>query len=155
MNDHMMTDDMTDDTDDTDDAIELKPDEQIDVPDQTSAGEHSESEATDETVRALRDELAKRRIRAREQVSQANQRLALAYVQADGRLIDADAFTVTDDLLGDDGFIDADKVTREIDALLAAKPYLSARKPSTPITQGVRPLSPETPGLFTLIRDRY
>jgi hypothetical protein len=145
----MTTEPMTEPTGDTAEVEPVQPMEQ--APEQTD----DDANGNDETVRALRDELAKRRIKAREQVSEANQRLALAYVRADARLVDSDAFTVTDELLGDDGFIDAEKVTGAIDALLAAKPYLSARKPSAPITQGVQPLTPEASGLFTLIRDRY
>lgn len=107
-----------------------------------------------DAVRALRDELAKRRIKAREQVTQANQRLASAFIQADGRLIDSEALMVTDDLVGADGLVDGEKVTEAIDALLAAKPYLSAMKPSSPIVQGVQPQAPDDSGLFTFIRER-
>jgi hypothetical protein len=107
-----------------------------------------------ETVRELRDELAKRRVRSKEQSAAANARLLGAYVAADGRLIDAEMLSVSDDLMGDDGLLDQAKVSEAIDTLIAAKPYLSARKPTTPIVQGVQPQVPEAAGLLTLIRER-
>jgi hypothetical protein len=107
-----------------------------------------------DAVRELRDELAKRRIRAKEQAAAANARLLTAYTRADGRLVEPDLLEMTEDLFDEDGFIDPERVTAAIDGLLQAKPYLSARKPTQPITQGVQPQVPDTPGLFTLIRDR-
>jgi hypothetical protein len=107
-----------------------------------------------ETVRELRDELAKRRVKAREQTETANARLLSAYAAADGRLVEPDLLELSDDLLDDDGFIDRTKVATAIDDLLKAKPYLSARRPITPIVQGVQPQAPQDSGLFSLIRDR-
>lgn len=126
--------------------------EPIDAPEQVS--DDTASPFTPETVRELRDELAKRRVRTREQIAAANARLATAYAAADGRLVEPDLLQVTDDLLGDDGFIDQAKVTQAIDALLGAKPYLARRTPTTPIVQGVQPMMPEAVGLFGLIRER-
>jgi hypothetical protein len=107
-----------------------------------------------ETVRELRDELAKRRVKAREQTEAANARLLSAYTVADGRLIEPEALQLSDALLDDDGFIDPTKVEAAIDDLLKAKPHYSAQRPITPIVQGVQPLATNDAGLFTLIRER-
>lgn len=126
----------------------------------TEAPEPAEGEpAADDTfpastVRELRDELAKRRVRTREQIAAANARLAAAYAASDGRLVEPDLLDVTDDLLGDDGFVDPAKVTAAIDGLIGSKPYLARRTPTAPIVQGVQTTLPDAPGLFSFIRER-
>jgi hypothetical protein len=106
-----------------------------------------------EYVKTLREEAASQRVKAR-RTDEANARLLQALAQADGRLIEAGELAFTSDLIDDDGIVDGGKVTAAIDALIAAKPYLSSRRPTMPIAQGVQTQLPETPGLFTLIRER-
>jgi hypothetical protein len=59
-----------------------------------------------------------------------------------------------EDMLDDDGLVDPAKVTDAIGELIAAKPYLASRKPTTPLPQGVREDAPTVPGLFDFIRQR-
>lgn len=106
-----------------------------------------------EYVRELRAENAERRMKAK-RVDDANTRLARAYAQQDGRLIESSELTYGEHLLDDDGLVDPAKVTAAIDALLQAKPYLASQRPLQPIAQGVREDVPEQPGLFSLLRER-
>lgn len=94
-----------------------------------------------EHVHELRQENAKYRAKAKS-VDDANGRLLTAYAKADGRLVDAAALTVSEDLVGDDGLIDQAKVGDAIGALLADKPYLAARRPTAPLPMGARPDAP-------------
>lgn len=105
-----------------------------------------------EYVRGLRRENAEARVRAK-LADAANDRLLAAYVNADGRLIDPDLITVGEDVLGDDGLIDSEKVKASIDALIAAKPQYQKIRPAV-IPQGVREEAPVERGLFTLLRER-
>lgn len=105
-----------------------------------------------EYVRGLRRENAEARVRAK-LADAANDRLLAAYVNADGRLIDPDLITVSDEVLGDDGLIDSEKVKASIDALIAAKPQYQKIRPAV-IPQGVREEAPVERGLFTLLRER-
>lgn len=118
------------------------------------------SEATSEPdtysadyVRELRAENAERRLKAK-RVDDANSRLARAYAQQDGRLIESSELAYGEHLLDDDGLVDPAKVTAAIDALLQAKPYLASQRPLQPIAQGVREDVPDQPGLFSLLRER-
>lgn len=104
-------------------------------------------------VKTLRDEAASHRVKAK-RTDEANARLLQALAQADGRLIEASELAFTSDLIDDDGIVDGGKVTAAIDALILVKPYLASRRPTMPIAQGVQTQLPETPGLFTLIRER-
>jgi hypothetical protein len=106
-----------------------------------------------EYVRELRDESAKHRVKAK-RIDDANARLIAAYATTDGRLVDVSALAVTDDLLGSDGLVDPDAVTERIGEIIAAKPYLQSRRPTTPIPQGVREDAGDEVGLFGLIRER-
>lgn len=115
--------------------------------------EDDQTTFTAEYVKELRDEAAAHRVKSK-RVDDANVRLATSYASATGRLVDVDAFTFTDDMLGEDGLVDEAKVRTAVDALIEAKPYLARRTPITPIAQGVQPEAPETPGLFALIRAR-
>ena len=128
------------------------------VPD---TGDNTVEQAVDETpetfgadyVRQLREESAAHRVKAK-RIDDANTRLVAAYAAADGRLVDVDALAYSDDLTGDDGLIDREKVAEAIAKLVEAKPYLASRRPTTPLPQGVREDVPTVPGLFDLIRQR-
>lgn len=128
---------------------EPTPDAPQDAPEATTDAETYSAEY----VRELRAESAERRVKAK-RVDEANARLARAYAQQDGRLIEPGELTYGDHLLDDDGLVDPDKVGSAIDALLATKPYLATQRPTQTIAQGVREDVPETPGLFALIRQR-
>ena len=106
-----------------------------------------------EYVKTLREEAASQRVKAK-RTDEANARLLQALAQADGRLIEANELAFTDDLIDEVGIVDSVKVTAAIDRLIQAKPYLASRRPTMPIAQGVQTQLPETPGLFTLIRER-
>lgn len=130
----------------TDEPVEATPDaspEATSEPDTYSA----------DYVRELRAENAERRLKAK-RVDEANARLARAYAQQDGRLIESNELAYGDHLLDDDGLVDPAKVTAAIDALLQSKPYLASQRPLQPIAQGVRQDVPEQPGLFSLLRER-
>lgn len=86
-----------------------------------------------EYVRGLRDESAKHRVKAK-RVDDANARLVAAYAASDGRLQNVEDVPMSEDLLDSEGLVDRDKVIASIDALVAAKPYLQARRaPSLPM----------------------
>ena len=104
-------------------------------------------------VRDLREEAAAHRIKAK-RVDDANARLVAAYATADGRLVDVEAWTMSGDMLDDDGLVNPEKVAGAIADLIAVKPYLASRKPTTPLPQGVREDVPTMPGLFDFIRER-
>lgn len=104
-------------------------------------------------VRDLREEAAAHRVKAK-RIDDANARLVAAYATADGRLVDVEALTMSEDMLDDDGLVDPEKVAGAIADLITAKPYLASRKPTTPLPQGVREDVPTMPGLFDFIRER-
>lgn len=106
-----------------------------------------------EYVAKLRAEAAEQRVKGK-RLDEANVRLAASYAGATGRLVDVDALPFSESMLGDDGLVDRVRVTEAVAALIAAKPYLASRTPTTPIAQGVLPDVPESPGLFALIRER-
>ena len=128
------------------------------VPD---TGDNTGEQAVNETpetfgadyVRQLREESAAHRVKAK-RIDDANTRLVAAYAAADGRLVDVDALAYSDDLTGDDGLVEREKVADAIAKLVEAKPYLASRRPTTPLPQGVREDVPTVPGLFDLIRQR-
>lgn len=104
-----------------------------DAPEATSEAETYSADS----VRELRAESAERRVKAK-RVDEANARLARAYAQQDGRLIEPGELTYGDHLLNDDSLVDPDKVSSAIDALLTAKPYPATQRPSQTIAQGAR-----------------
>ncbi len=106
-----------------------------------------------EHVKELRAEAAAQRVKAK-RTDAANERLATLYASSDGRLISASELAYSDALLGDDGLVDAGKVTAAVSELLAIKPYLASIRPTTPIAQGARITEPAPVGLFDLIRSR-
>lgn len=107
-----------------------------------------------EYVKGLREEAAAHRVRAK-RTDDANARLAAAYAASDGRLVDASALDYSEDLLGDDGLVDRDRVAVAVSSLLESKPYLASRRPTMPIAQGVQADVPDPePSLFGLLRQR-
>ncbi len=137
-------------------------------PDATADGPEATTEATTdgpvepeaepetypaEHVKELRAEAAAQRVKAK-RTDEANTRLATLYAASDGRLISASELAYSDALLGDDGLVDAGKVTAAVTELLASKPYLASIRPTTPIAQGARITEPAPMGLFDLIRSR-
>ena len=106
-----------------------------------------------EYVKTLREEAAAHRVKAK-RTDEANARLVQALAKADGRLIESSELIFSDELIDDQGIVSDDKVRAAIDSLIQAKPYLASRRPSTPMVQGVQLQVPDTPGLFTLIRER-
>lgn len=106
---------------------------------------------TAEYVKSLRDEAANHRVKAKK-VTDANARLTSAFVAQDGRLVDPEVLTFSDDLVDDDGLVSHDKVAAAISALIADKPYLLRRTPSTSIAQGVRQSAPDEINWLTVLR---
>lgn len=107
---------------------------------------------SEEFVGSLRDEMARKRIAAREREDAANRRLVTMYAKTDGRLVDDEALVLSDELLGEDGLVDPEKVGQAIGALVEAKPYLAARRPTAALPLGVQQPAPDTPGLFGIIK---
>jgi len=106
-----------------------------------------------EYVKTLREESAAHRVKAK-RVDEANQRLLRSVAESDGRLINVDELVSSDDLLDDDGIVDPVKVRDSISALIEAKPYLAARRPTTAIPQGVQGQNNDMPSLFHLVAQR-
>jgi len=129
------------------------PDAQVEEPAAPPVEEEVPETFSADYVRDLREEAAAHRVKAK-RIDDANARLVAAYAQADGRLVDVEALAMGEDMLDDDGLVDPAKVTDAIGELIAAKPYLASRKPTTPLPQGVREDAPTVPGLFDFIRQR-
>lgn len=136
------------------------------MPDQVADPEPVADEVTDtdqaadeadtfsaEYVKQLREEAAAHRIKAK-RTDEANERMVRAVAQMDGRLINADEVTLTDAMLDDDGIADPTKVREVIGELIAAKPYLAKRTPTTPLPMGVRQEIEPPPSLFQMVRER-
>ena len=139
---------MIDNAPEIDAQAEPPADEQLDP-----ATEEAPESFSADYVRDLREEAAAHRIKAK-RVDDANARLVAAYATADGRLVDVEALTMSGDMLDDDGLVNPEKVAGAIADLIAVKPYLASRKPTTPLPQGVREDVPTMPGLFDFIRER-
>jgi hypothetical protein len=138
----------------TEETAETPTQESDPTPADLPAQVESESETfTLDYVKQLRDEAAANRVKAK-RTDEANVRLVQALAAADGRLIEASELAYSEALTDDDGIVTGEKVSAAIDALIASKPYLSSRRPTVPIVQGVQPQIPDAPGLFTLIRER-
>jgi hypothetical protein len=107
-----------------------------------------------EHVAELRDELAKKRIRIKETTGQANARLLAAYLAADGRVVPEarDLIALTEDLIGEDGFVDGDRVTEAVGAFLASRPFAASRTPTTPLPMGVQATAPTEVGWLAVLR---
>ena len=108
---------------------------------------------TADYVKALREESAGHRIKAK-RIDEANHRLLRSVAESDGRLINVDELGSSDDLLDDDGIIDPIKVRDAIGALIESKPYLATRRPITAIPQGVQGRITDMPSLFNLVAER-
>lgn len=104
-------------------------------------------------VAGLRAEAAEGRVKAK-RFDAANERLARAYASADGRLVDVEALTLSDDMLDADGIVDRDRVLAAVEELVTSRPYLLSRRPVSPLPQGARPEAPEQPGLLSIYRQR-
>jgi len=127
---------------------------EAETPPETPSEATTEAETySAEYVRELRAEAAERRVKAK-RVDTANERLVTAYAAQDGRLVNADELTYSEALLDDDGVVDPTKVAAAISELVTAKPYLASQRPVQTVAQGVRQDVPETPGLFSLLRER-
>lgn len=103
-------------------------------------------------VEELRGEAAKHRERAKNAEERAEalaKRLHLALVRAAGKLENAADLPFDPEHLADD-----EKLSAALDALLADKPYLKARKPVGDIGQGDRGGQPEPVSLLGLLRGR-
>lgn len=129
-------------------AAEPTPAEQLDPVEQ------SETTFDADTVRRLRAEAAENRVKAKAIQAEANARLLVHVIAADGRLIDPDVLALSDDLLDEAGYVDSSKVADAITTTIADKPYLSAHKPHTVIPQGARDAAPAMPNIGDLIRAR-
>lgn len=104
-----------------------------------------------EYVRRLRAEAAEARVKAKI-ADTANEHLLAAYAANDGRLVDVEALALDDTLIGDDGLVDRAKVSERIGELIAAKPHLASRKPTTPLPMGVQPEAPAEVGWLSVLR---
>ena len=104
-------------------------------------------------VKQLRDEAAAHRVKAK-RLDEANRRTVAGIAELDGRLINPDEITLTDDMLDDNGIVDKSRVQAAIQALLQEKPYLGKRTPTTTLPQGVRQDVEQPVSLFQLVRER-
>lgn len=104
-------------------------------------------------VKQLRDEAAAHRVKAK-RLDEANRRTVAGIAELDGRLINPDEITLTDDMLDDNGIVDKSRVQAAIHALLQEKPYLGKRTPTTTLPQGVRQDVEQPVSLFQLVRER-
>lgn len=143
-----MTDDSTTDT-----ATPVE-----DVTEATTAAQDAPVEQADKVdtfsadyVAQLRAEAAEYRVRAKI-ADEANAHLLTAYAEADGRLAASDVLPLSDDLLGEDGLVDRDKVRAAIGDLLTAKPYLQSRRPTTALPMGAQPLATPDVGWLSVLR---
>lgn len=99
------------------------------------------ADAGDETfskayVDELRSEAAKHRVNAK-RADELAQRLVTAFVEGTGRLHDARDLAFNDDLLGDDGFPDREKVSAAVEALIKDRPHLAKIRPVGDVGQGI------------------
>ena len=67
---------------------------------------------------------------------------------------DAEVLQMTDDLIGEDGWLDPAKVAETITGIITEKPYLSSARPSTVIPQGARQAVESQPSFGELIKMR-
>ena len=104
-----------------------------------------------EYVRRLRAEAAEARVKAKI-ADTANEHLLAAYAANDGRLVDVEALALSPDLLGDDGLVSRDKVAERIGELIAVKPHLASRRPTTTLPMGVQPEAPAEVGWLSVLR---
>jgi hypothetical protein len=105
--------------------------------------------------RAYVEELRRENAEARTKSKRADElaaRLVTALAASTGRLADPSDLPVTDDLMDDGGFPDAEKVTAAVADLLERKPHLAATRPVGDVGQGVRGDIEAMPSLAQLLR---
>jgi hypothetical protein len=129
-----------------DGAEETATDQQVEPTGQTEPEQTFDAEY----VKSLRAEAAEYRVKAKRADALAQQAVT-AMVTADGRLIDPSDLPYSDDMTKKDGTIDAVALSAAIDALIKAKPHLARKRPTAPISQGVRPSKAE-PNLLQIIQ---
>jgi len=90
-----------------------------------------------EYVRELREENAKSRTKAK-RADDLTARLVTSIAAGTGRLADPSDLPVTDALMDDDGYPDAEKLTAAVADLLERKPHLASTRPVGDVGQGSR-----------------
>lgn len=105
-----------------------------------------------EYVRELREENAKSRTKAK-RADDLAQRLVTAYASESRKLADPSDLPMSDDLLGEDGTPDRDKVLAAVDELLMRKPHLASTRVAGDVGQGARGHAVETVSLAELLRN--
>lgn len=112
------------------------------TPEQTGepASTPEPAEGQDETfsrayVEELRTESARHRVNAKK-ADELSRRLVASYVEATGRLHDARDLAFSDDLMGEDGYPDLEKVTSAVEALIKERPHLARIRPVGDVGQG-------------------
>lgn len=104
-------------------------------------------------VQKLREEAAGHRVKA-QRADEAVSRLTAATVEkvTAGILADPSDLPVTDDLMGEDGWPDPEKIEAAARDLVARKPHLADRRPAGDVGQGPRGDEVETVSLAALLR---
>lgn len=94
-------------------------------------------------VEKLRTENAEHRTKAKRADELASRLLAATVQDATrGILADPTDLALSDDLYGEDGFPDPEKITEAARALVERKPHLGDRRPTTGVEQGPRSEAP-------------
>jgi hypothetical protein len=101
-------------------------------------------------VKSLREEGAKYRLKAKRSDNLARV-LVTEYARGTGKLVDASDLNYSDELLGEDGNPDAQKVRDAVEALIASKPHLAAIRPVGDVGQGTQNAD-TMPGLASMLR---
>ncbi len=104
-----------------------------------------------EYVRELREENAKARTKAK-RADDLARRLVTAYASESRKMADPSDLPMSDDLLGEDGTPDRDKVLAAVDELLTRKPHLAATRPVGNVGQGARGEAAQMVSLAQLLR---
>lgn len=100
---------------------------------ETGSGTENEAEAFSRSyVEALRAENGKHRTRAKS----LSEKLISAYAAQTGRLHDPTDLAATDDLLGEDGVPDPERIKDAVEGLIKAKPHLARIRPVGNVGQG-------------------
>lgn len=115
--------------------------EQTGEPASTPDAAEATSEGQEDTfsrsyVEELRAESARHRIGAK-RADELARRLVSSYVEATGRLHDPRDLAFSDDLMGEDGFPDPEKVTSAVEALIKDRPHLARIRLVGDVGQGV------------------
>lgn len=129
------------------DAAE-RPSDAPEAPEDDNAPEDAPETFPREYVQKLRDESAKYRTRAQRADDLAH-RLHTALTAATGKLADPSDLPYSEDHLED-----PEALTAAVDALLAAKPHLAARRPRGNVGQGNVSSQADTVDLAGILRSR-